>query len=57
MNLAEQEVEKETIRRHLGIEESNWGGDIEDCISGHMCIENYGRQNYDPPDIALEPVE
>lgn len=57
VNLAEQGVERETIRRRLGTEESDWGGEVEDCYLWTYIHRDTEAQNYDPPDIVLDPVE
>lgn len=57
VNLVEQGVEKEKIRQRLGIEESKWGGKVEDCYLWAYIHRDIQPQNYDPPDVFLDPVE
>jgi len=57
VNLVEQGVERETIRRRLGVEESNWGGEVEDCYLWAYVHRDAEPRNYDPPDVVLNPVE
>lgn len=57
VNLVEQEADEETIRRHLGTEESKWGGSVKDCYLWAYIHRDYEPQNYDPPDIVLGSVK
>lgn len=44
------------IRRHLGIEHTNWKADVEDFFLWLDVHEGYKHSEYDPPDIVLDSV-
>ncbi|MDB2286801.1 hypothetical protein PM038_16370 [Halorubrum ezzemoulense] len=44
------------IRRHLGIEHTNWEADVEDFFLWLDVHEGYKHSEYDPPDIVLDSV-
>ena len=57
VNLVEQGVERDAIRRRLGLNESNWGGEVEDFCLWTYVHRDYEPQNYDPPDVVLDPIK
>jgi hypothetical protein len=44
------------IRRHLGIEHTNWKADVEDFFLWLYVHEGYEHPEYDPPDVVLDSV-
>jgi hypothetical protein len=44
------------IRRHLGIEHTNWKADVEDFFLWLYVHEGYEHPEYDPPDMVLNSV-
>lgn len=56
VNLVEEGVDKKTIRSRLGIDESNWGGEVNDCYLWSYIHRNIEPKGYEPPDVVLNPV-
>jgi hypothetical protein len=56
VNLASQGVEPEVIARQIGVGESNWGGDTEDCYLYAYVHRKAKPSNYEPPDVVLDSV-
>jgi hypothetical protein len=44
------------IRRHLGIEHTNWEADVEDFFLWLYVHEGFVHPDYDPPDVVLDPI-
>jgi hypothetical protein len=45
------------IRRHLGIDHTNWKADVENIyLWCHVHDDNFEHPDYDPPDVVLDPV-
>jgi hypothetical protein len=44
------------IRRHLGIEHTDWNADVEDFFLWLYVHEGYEHPEYDPPDVVLDSV-
>jgi hypothetical protein len=44
------------IRRHLGISHTGWKADVDDFFLWNYIHEGITHNQYDPPDIVLDPV-
>lgn len=56
VRLARNNAPAKRIRRHLGLEHTNWKADVEDFFLYAYVHYDHEHPNYDPPDVVLEPV-
>lgn len=56
IQMARQEAPAKRIRRHLGINHTNSGADVEDFFLWLYVHEGFVHPDYDPPNVVLNPV-
>ncbi|MXV61610.1 hypothetical protein GS429_05925 [Natronorubrum sp. JWXQ-INN-674] len=56
IRMARNSVPVHRIRRHLGIKHTNWHASIEDFFLWLYVHEDITHNQYDPPNVVLDPV-
>jgi hypothetical protein len=57
VRLARNNAPARRIRRHLGIEHTNWRADVEDFMLYAYVHYDHEHPDYDAPDVVLDPVD
>ncbi len=55
VHLARRGAQKTRIQNHLGIEHTNWKGEVEDFFLWNYVHEGIEHDQFDPPDTVLDP--
>lgn len=57
VRMARNNAPTRRIRRHLGLEHTNWSATVEDFFLYAYVHYDHEHPDYDPPDVVLDPVD
>lgn len=56
VQMARNDAPSQRIKRHLGIEHTDWQADVEDLFLWLYVHEGYEHPEFEPPEVVLDPV-